>query len=237
MAERPKVAALDTGTTEVASLLVVDGDVAAGGPDALAAQFLGGAKGVAVAGATIADGVEPAGPPLTVGGVHEAFSIRPADQFFGLVAGQGPPKTPVKGLQGAIVEPDAGLDGPVAVLTQAPAVAGLDDDVGGGVDHLFDLAEEQDGIVGQGILGFEAPHLALDVGPVPGDELVEETAIDHPAVLGRDVVPVLILGKVVETMVKGPGSVGGGTRLHRLVDDAAGVAALQEVPRLLARDP
>ncbi len=231
------MAALDAGPTQIALCLLVDGDVAAGGPDAFAAQFPGSPERITIAGAAVADGVQTTGPPLAVGRVHQALPVSPTDQFFGLIPGQRASMAPVEGLQGAVVQPETGLDGPVAVLAQSPAVAGLDDEVGGGIDHLLHLAQEQDRIVGQRILSLQALHLAPDVGPVFGDELVQETAIDHPAVLSRDVVPILILGKMVEAMIESPSRVQWGLRLDRSVHDAPGVGALQKLRSLPDRGP
>jgi hypothetical protein len=79
-----KVASLDTCPAEVALIPIIDSNIPAFGPGALAAQFLRGAERVAITGTAVADGVQTALPPLAVGGVHQPSPVGAADEFYGL---------------------------------------------------------------------------------------------------------------------------------------------------------
>ena len=99
-------------------------------PGTLATEFHPGAEGVAITGTAVADGMQAVGLPVSISGVHEAFLIRPAEKFERFLLCQPSPMVARQGFTRTLIQPDTGLDRPVTVLPEHPAVAGLDDDIG-----------------------------------------------------------------------------------------------------------
>ena len=163
-----KMATLDTGATQITALRIMGGDIVAPGPDALAAQLLGGSEGIAIARAAVADGVEGARAPLTVGGVHQALAVCPAKQLDSLLAGQFAAIAPVeRGADGSVIfwaadktadsrpQPPAGphRQGDLAGLGERLAAADFELEIAANSFPLFDELVEYEAATEKAELG------------------------------------------------------------------------------------
>ena len=115
-----------------------------------------------------------------------------------MVTGEAPAVAPVESFEGSVVKPDASLNRPAAILAEPAAVAGLDNNMGGSINHLLDFVQQHDGVIGKTVFSSQPLHFSFNIWPVAGDGLCQKAVIEGLPGLRGNVIPFFIFGKVVK---------------------------------------